>query len=181
MEFTWTTKYPITSSIGFEAIILISVFIWVSCLIYDSYLAGSLSAWEAFSSIFFLLATPIVMVLFFLSEPYLGGKFSYNKVGITIYCPLFMGLKKYHHAWSEFLDADIIYEPYSKRYYVYFSTYRLPHDEKIKFIKICRRKLESIAYFQFCNEIMDEILPYLPEHLVSKLKMKVSLLRRNMS
>ena len=116
---------------------------------------------------------------YYLTEPFYTGSFTFDEKGITMYVG-FAGKKAYYHAWEEFVETDIVYDNMSRGFYMYFSTSPLTAKEKQVFLSKTRKDSNRIAFFQFRYDVLNEMLPILPEKLSQKLKFKVEYYHRHM-
>ncbi len=96
------------------------------------------------------------------------ARFWVSKSGITES----MGFRKYYHDWDDFQDYGIIgltansvmgIKEVGKTYWVYLSATSLSQSEKNRFLHKTRKDLNHIAFFQYNKEILQKVLPVMPE------------------
>ena len=82
-----------------------------------------------------------------------------------------IGSKTIRHAWTEFTEAGIVvvHAGSNKSFWVYFSKNRLTYEEKHVFLSKTRRNLDSLAFFQYRKEVLQEVMPYVPDQLAQEL------------
>lgn len=102
------------------------------------------------------------------------GSFAVDSEGISMR----IGMKTVRHSWSEFAAAGIIVVSAgsNKSFWVWFSKYRLTSEEKHVFLSKTRRDLNSIAFFQYRKDVLQAVLPDVPDLLAQELLAAESLI-----
>ena len=76
-------------------------------------------------------------------------------------------LKKWYHAWLEIRDCGIISVSVGdgRTFWIYFSERTLTIEEKKDFLRKTRRDLANIAFFQYNTDVLQEVLPSMPDEI----------------
>ena len=138
-----------------------------------------IATWKNVNILWFNLLIFLFYVFGIISYLYIAlrdmpfAKFSVSEEGITES----VGIKTYFHSWAEFQEYGIIGShveyvmgtPVAETYWIYFSTTYLTSRERQHFLRKTRKDLSKIAFFQYNQTILNEIIPILPEMIASKL------------
>ena len=95
------------------------------------------------------------------------GSFTVDSEGISMR----IGLKTIRHAWSYFSAAGIVTVDTgsSKSLWVWFGKCPLTSEEERVFLRKTRRRLDSMAFFQYRKDVLRAILPDVPNQLAQEL------------
>ncbi len=105
----------------------------------------------------------VVLIVYQLFFDFQASRFSVDINGITMY----VGLKKWYHAWLEIRDCGIISVSVGdgRTFWIYFSERTLTIEEKKDFLRKTRRDLANIAFFQYNTDVLQEVLPSMPDEI----------------
>ena len=105
--------------------------------------------------------------------------FTVDEQGITMH----IGFRHWHHDWEQFREAGLVsaWGGDGNVYFVYFSERPLSTVERRVFLQKTRRQLDTVAYFQFGQKRLREILPLLPSELAEPIERQVGLIRPTMN
>ena len=160
---------------------------FAGCMLFVNYIDGNNVA----PKILYIIWWCAIFYISFMFFKFPIGSYTLNKEGITLY----VGLKKYHHNWSDFqyitfygMDA----EQYGSHTFAYIywiclsgknTRYSISGNpfSKNNLCKYTRRNLDTIACFQYRKEIVPLLNEYLPEELKAEFVRQADFIKDNMN
>lgn len=129
-----------------------------------------------------MLLIPMLGILFIAYQllfDFQSGTFSVNDHGITMN----IAFRKWFHAWEDIQECDIIGISVGdgRTFWVYFSDRHLLYQEKDNFLRKTRKDLKHIAFFQYNNEILQEIYPLIPSKYAEIIKAQANHIESQMT
>ncbi len=134
--------------------------------------------WFIFLFLFPGVGTCVVFLYLGISQ-FVFSSFCVDEKGITMN----VAFKKYYHPWEKLADLGFIYVYINKGglYWLYFSERLLSPNERRWFLKSVRHALNSVAYFQYDEKTLQEILPCMPESIAEKLREEEKIVKEKMT
>lgn len=180
-------KYPVSS---FSVVLFFALLFFLLALSVFSVLEliDFVSSYRNGNVLLHCLITPAITVLGLADLLYIAVKdmpfasLSVSQAGITEK----MGFRELFHNWEDFSDCGIL-KNHSKlsegsfaanTYWVFFSTDVLSDQEKRLFLRKTRKDLNRIAFFQYQKEMLDEILPFVPQRFADTLKKQSAMIEQ---
>ena len=138
---------------------LVFLLAWVLAVIY--WLTCEISWLSTLVAIFTLIG--LINFLYILFFDFQFRTFVVSDQGITMN----IGFRQWGHTWEQFKEAGIVgvHLRTGSSYWVYFSERPLSSLEKRLFLCKTRKDLNAIAFFQYNEKALQEILPLAPSKL----------------
>ena len=117
---------------------------------------------------FLLPLLGMLLIAYQLFLDFQAGTFSVDQRGVTMN----IAFRKWFHAWADICSCDVVGVSVGdgETFWVYFADRILSDQEKRDFLRKTRRDLKHIAFFQYNDKILLEIMPLLPPVFADKLR-----------